>query len=35
MLGLPLSTFVTGMVFVALLAIWREQRRSDPVAQTN
>jgi uncharacterized membrane-anchored protein len=35
MLGLPLSTFVTGMVFVAILVIWREQRRSDPVAQTN
>jgi uncharacterized membrane-anchored protein len=33
MLGLPLSTFVTGMVFVALLVIWR--RRPDPVAQTN
>ncbi len=31
MLGLPLSTFVTGMLFVALLVIWKEQRRSDPV----
>jgi hypothetical protein len=35
MLGLPLSTFVTGMLFVALLVIWKEQRRSDPVAQAN
>ncbi len=35
MLGLPLSTLVTGMVFVALLVIWREQRRSDPVAQAS
>jgi uncharacterized membrane-anchored protein len=35
MLGLPLSTFLTGMVFIAILVIWREQRRSDPVAQAN
>jgi uncharacterized membrane-anchored protein len=35
MLGLSLSTFVTGMVFVALLVIWKEQRRLDPVAQAN
>jgi len=35
MLGLPLSTLVTGTVFVALLVIWKEQRRSDPVAQAN
>jgi uncharacterized membrane-anchored protein len=33
MLGLPLSTFVTGVLFVALLVIWKQQRRSDPVAQ--
>jgi len=35
MLGLPLSTLVTGTVFVALLVIWKEQRRLDPVAQAN
>jgi hypothetical protein len=35
MLGLPLSTLVTGTLFVALLVIWKEQRRSDPVAQVN
>jgi uncharacterized membrane-anchored protein len=28
MLGLPLSTLVTGLALVALLAIWREPRRS-------
>jgi uncharacterized membrane-anchored protein len=33
MLGLPLSTFVTGMLFVALLVIWKEHRRPAPVAQ--
>ncbi len=33
LLGLPLSTFVTGMLFVALLVLWKEQRRPDPVAQ--
>jgi uncharacterized membrane-anchored protein len=35
MLGLPLSTLVTGTLFVALLAIWKEQRRTDPVPQAN
>jgi uncharacterized membrane-anchored protein len=35
MLGLSLSTFVTGMVFVALLVTWKEQRRLDPVAEAN
>jgi uncharacterized membrane-anchored protein len=35
MLGLPLSTLVTGMLFVALLVIWKERRGSDPVVQTN
>jgi uncharacterized membrane-anchored protein len=33
MLGLPLSTFVTGALFVALLLIWKEGRRPGPVAQ--
>jgi uncharacterized membrane-anchored protein len=33
MLGLPLSTFVTGAVFVALLLFWKEGRRPGPVAQ--
>src|SRR5229473_141025 len=35
MLGLALSTFVTGVLFVALLVIWKERRGSEPVAQTN
>jgi uncharacterized membrane-anchored protein len=35
MLGLPLSTLVTGMLFVALLLIWKERRGSDPVTQVN
>jgi uncharacterized membrane-anchored protein len=35
MLGLPLSTFVTGMLFAALLVIWKQRRASDPVAQLN
>jgi uncharacterized membrane-anchored protein len=34
-LGLPLSTVVTGALFVALLVIWKEQRRSEPVAQVS
>jgi uncharacterized membrane-anchored protein len=29
MLGLPVSTAVTGALFVALLVIWREQSRSE------
>jgi uncharacterized membrane-anchored protein len=28
MLGLPVSTAVTGSLFIALLVIWREQSRS-------
>jgi uncharacterized membrane-anchored protein len=28
MLGLPVSTAVTGALFIALLVIWREQSRS-------
>jgi uncharacterized membrane-anchored protein len=32
MLGLPLSTAVTGVVFVALLVVWRERARTAPVA---
>jgi hypothetical protein len=28
LLGLPLSTLVTGLALVALLAIWREPDRS-------
>jgi hypothetical protein len=35
MLGLALSTFVTGMLFVALLVIWKQRRGSEPVAQPN
>jgi uncharacterized membrane-anchored protein len=35
MLGLPLSTLATGTLFVALLVIWKEQRRTDPVVQVN
>jgi uncharacterized membrane-anchored protein len=35
MLGLALSTFVTGTLFVALLVIWKQRRGSEPVAQTN
>jgi Repeat of Unknown Function (DUF347) len=35
MLGLPLSTLVTGLLFVALLLIWKERRGSDPVTQVN
>jgi uncharacterized membrane-anchored protein len=35
MLGLPLSTFVTGALFVALLVVWKEQRRTEPVVQVN
>jgi uncharacterized membrane-anchored protein len=31
MLGLPLSTFVTGILFVALLAIWKEREASNLV----
>jgi hypothetical protein len=33
MLGLPLSTFVTGTLFVALLVIWKQRRGSEPVVQ--
>ena len=29
MLGLPVSTAVTGALFIALLVIWREQSRSE------
>jgi uncharacterized membrane-anchored protein len=29
MLGLPVSTAVTGALFLALLVIWREQSRSE------
>jgi uncharacterized membrane-anchored protein len=29
MLGLPMSTAVTGALFIALLVIWREQSRSE------
>jgi uncharacterized membrane-anchored protein len=29
MLGLPLSTAVTGILFVALLLIWRESAKSE------
>ena len=29
MLGLPVSTAVTGALFIALLIIWREQSRSE------
>ena len=32
MLGLPLSTAVTGAVFVVLLLIWRERARAAPIA---
>jgi uncharacterized membrane-anchored protein len=33
MLGLPLSTLVTGTLFVALLVIWKQRRGSEPVVQ--
>lgn len=29
MLGLPLSTTVTGIAFVALLILWKQASRSD------
>ncbi|MBV9461630.1 MAG: hypothetical protein JO141_29515 [Bradyrhizobium sp.] len=32
MLGLPLSTAVTGAVFIVLLVLWRERARAMPVA---
>jgi uncharacterized membrane-anchored protein len=35
MLGLPLSTLVTGMLFVALLAIWREPAKSKRIVPAN
>jgi uncharacterized membrane-anchored protein len=35
MLGLPLSTLVTGASLVALLLLWREQRKLLPSAQAN
>ena len=31
-LGLPLSTLLTGMSFVAILVLWRTTRRTPPVA---
>jgi uncharacterized membrane-anchored protein len=35
MLGLPLSTFATGVLFVALLAVWKDQRAAPSFAQVN
>ncbi len=32
MLGLPLGTLVTGTLFVALLAMWRQPKASQLVA---
>jgi hypothetical protein len=33
MLGLPVSTLVTGLVFVALLVVWKDRRASPSLAQ--
>ncbi len=35
MLGLPLSTLATGLLFVALLAVWRDRRASPSLAQAS
>lgn len=32
MLGLPLSTLISGIIFVALLVVWRHFSRSRPTA---
>ncbi|WP_426420226.1 hypothetical protein [Bradyrhizobium genosp. A] len=34
MLGLPLSTTLTGIAFIALLMVWKEASRSDNVGET-
>jgi uncharacterized membrane-anchored protein len=34
MLGLPLSTLVTGILFVALLTLWKDATRSDAAAES-
>ena len=34
MLGLPLSTLVTGIVFIALLTFWKETARSEVIAES-